>query len=389
MASIKPQIRNQVKQSGLTNIKIRISHRKYGERSKTRYISTNFDIDPRYFDNVRAVVKKQHPNAKYLNIELRKLVNDYEVRLMELGEKIDFLSANDIVEYLKNNNKKSFVFFFREDIENTTTPNRKRIKIRALNLIIDFCKSENISFDEIDSSFMDRFNRHMEQKYNVNSRRVVLAELRMAMNKANREGLIKNTDYQSYTLPKRQIKHRALTYDELIAIRDMETNVKNENIARDIFFLSFYLAGINYNDLYKLQKNQLKKKRLNFTRSKTLQPFNILVHDLALEIIDKYKGSGEYLLQFAEQYRSIDSFVAVQNHYLKKIAKDLEINPFLSTYYARHTFATIGRNELNLDKDIIAKLLGHSDNSMTDLYIDFDKRKLDNALFEIIEYVSG
>jgi integrase len=68
----------------------------------------------------------------------------------------------------------------------------------------------------------------------------------------------------------------------------------------------------------------------------------------------------------------------------KKIFKPLF--PELTTYWARHTWATIAAS-LDIPKETIAAALGHGGNTVTDIYIDFDQRKVDDANRRVIDYV--
>lgn len=54
---------------------------------------------------------------------------------------------------------------------------------------------------------------------------------------------------------------------------------------------------------------------------------------------------------------------------------------------ARHTWATIA-SELDIPKETIAAALGHGGNTVTDIYIDFDQKKVDEANRKIIAYLA-
>ena len=58
----------------------------------------------------------------------------------------------------------------------------------------------------------------------------------------------------------------------------------------------------------------------------------------------------------------------------------------LTSYYARHSWATVAA-ELDIPKETIAAGLGHGGNSVTDIYIDFDMKKVDAANRQILDYV--
>ena len=60
--------------------------------------------------------------------------------------------------------------------------------------------------------------------------------------------------------------------------------------------------------------------------------------------------------------------------------------PHITTYWARHTWATIAAS-LDIPKETIAAGLGHGGNTVTDIYIDFDRRKVDEANRRVIDWV--
>ena len=59
----------------------------------------------------------------------------------------------------------------------------------------------------------------------------------------------------------------------------------------------------------------------------------------------------------------------------------------MTTYWARHTWATIAAVDLDIPKDTIAHALGHGNNTVTDIYIDFDQRKVDKANRRVLDWV--
>lgn len=60
----------------------------------------------------------------------------------------------------------------------------------------------------------------------------------------------------------------------------------------------------------------------------------------------------------------------------------------VSPYWARHTWATIAA-ELEIPKETIAAALGHGGNSVTDIYINFNQKKIDDANRRVIDYVNS
>lgn len=60
--------------------------------------------------------------------------------------------------------------------------------------------------------------------------------------------------------------------------------------------------------------------------------------------------------------------------------------PQISSYWARHSWATIA-SSLDIPKDTIAAGLGHGGNTVTDIYINFDQRKVDEANRRVLDWV--
>jgi len=75
------------------------------------------------------------------------------------------------------------------------------------------------------------------------------------------------------------------------------------------------------------------------------------------------------------------------NKYLKKAGEKTGIQLPLKTYVARYSFATIAAKQ-GISKDVIAHILGHGIDTMTDLYIDFDQDIADKAVRQVIDSVA-
>jgi len=77
------------------------------------------------------------------------------------------------------------------------------------------------------------------------------------------------------------------------------------------------------------------------------------------------------------------------NKGLKTIGEELGIKDL--TFYAfRHSWATIARNDLHIDKSIVSDALNHTDPTMriTDIYIKKDFRLINEANRKVVEYVT-
>ena len=136
--------------------------------------------------------------------------------------------------------------------------------------------------------------------------------------------------------------------------------------------------------------------RIEYNRSKTKRLYSIKVEPEAMAIIEKYRGKGR-LLDILDRYGNHKDYVKRLNGNLQRIGvvkregrggkKVLNpLFPTLTTYWARHTWATIAAS-LDIPKETIAAALGHGGNTVTDIYIDFDRKKVDDANRRVMDWV--
>jgi hypothetical protein len=163
-----------------------------------------------------------------------------------------------------------------------------------------------------------------------------------------------------------------------------------------MFKLSFYLRGVNIKDVANLKT--MTNGRLNFKRSKTGHLYSMLVEPEAQQIIDKHKGT-EYLVFIRDHWNDEGFFRRKMNKELQKLGPVTiapgrggkkvyhPLFPELTSYWARHTWATIAA-ELDIPNEVIAEGLGHEyGNRITNIYIRFDMKKVDAANRKVIDWV--
>jgi integrase len=147
--------------------------------------------------------------------------------------------------------------------------------------------------------------------------------------------------------------------------------------------LSFYLIGMSFVDLCHLKPADIQDGRVMYKRKKTGKIYNIKLTEKATVILDYYRDHphhSPYILPIIperaigdkekEWYWAAEGFKYC-NKYLRKIAVQCGITDKITTYVARHSWATIARS-LGYSKDIIAEALGHEyGNKVTGIYLDY------------------
>lgn len=197
------------------------------------------------------------------------------------------------------------------------------------------------------------------------------------------------------------VYHRAVTPEVIRQISLVELTGKQQrlNFARDMFMLCFYLRGISYIDLAHLRKCDLVNGVLTYARRKTKKPAILKLERHAVEIIQRYAPQAEatiYLLPIIreqgtadEEQKKYDSALRLYNKHLARIAVILNLNIPLTSYVARHSWATIA-HDIGVEMGDISEALCHSSEKMTRNYIrSFTIDRLAGVNLKVIAYVTG
>lgn len=234
-----------------------------------------------------------------------------------------------------------------------------------------------LTSDSITTDWLDSFNRAMTKSgtRTQNARNVHLRNLRAVMNYAVSEELTTNYPFRRYKLRTTETIKRSVTSADLRRI--IQTPCKGfMQEYRDVFTLLVCLIGINITDLCELRHDAIQGDRLRYRRAKTGHLYDIKIEPETRALLDKYKGK-DWLLCIRDRYKSARDYTQHINAGLKRLIAEPPFNK-LSTYWARHSWATIAFNELGAPVETISTALGHRYGSrITAIYINPDTRKVD------------
>ena len=293
----------------------------------------------------------------------------------------------------------TFTGFFRSFIERKTGRTRE-IYQNTLDKIVRL-HGEEVPFDAVNHAWLEAFDRSMRTSdicngrgevlrtgLTTNARAIHLRNIRAVFNKAIDEEVIglELYPFRRFKIEKERTRKRAVSLTQLRALFDYPCETAAEEWAVDVARLIFYLIGINTVDLFNLE--EYDREYIHYRRAKTGTLYSIKVEPEAAALLEKYRGR-EHLLNFRERFKHLESFKAKINKTLKVIAsKDPRI-PVMTSYTFRHTWATLAA-ELDIPKETIAAGLGHAQNAtVTDVYIDFNRKKVDAANRRVLDYVAG
>ena len=358
-------------------------------RNSHAKISSGIKIEKQFWDE-KKLIKRGAKNIKdisFTNNELLRTLNDIDlfINKLSLSGELEFLKASQIKEKYrkhKQSEKHKFNSYFRYVIS-TKQKSTARIYKNTLDTIEKYQKNE-LLFSDINLKWLRDFEMWLfENGSAINHVGLHMRNIRAVFNTAIDDDVISLALYpfRKYKIKKEKTIKRNLTIKEIKQLRDIELYGVPQ-LARDVFMLIFYLSGINLKDLTYLTKDNIRNGRIEYKRFKGGKSYSIKIEPEAKILIKKLRGT-KYLIGLAERYKNYDSVKKEINKKLKDAAEKAGINEHISTYYARHSVATIGRN-IGIPKDDIAAILGHADNTVTDIYIDLDQGVKDSAMRKIL-----
>lgn len=410
MATFKAEVyAHQKKKDGTYNIKIRVTHN--GEK---RYLATPYYIYKEDITQKTCKIKNQH----YIDLT-DELIRKYRLKCDVWGERLKTVNVDKIVEIITSEDPGGrfdldFIAYARHFVDKLIQENHegnaKTYKI-AINNLVKFVGRESISIHEINSKFVSDWIEWIKKQPSRKAKgdraqSLYPANLRAIHNMAKQEfndedsGIIRIPLSPFKKLPKVPTsRKRALEINQVKKIANLEYSFVQQignnrfNLAKDVFLLSFALVGMNAVDLYECEVYE--NGRITYQRKKTKNrredkaEISIKVEPEIQKLVEKYRDpKGERVFGFYHSYSSVDAFSAALNKGLKKIGKLIGVED-LEFYAARHSWATIARNDADVDKYTVHTALNHvsEDMKVTDIYIKKSWDPIDRANRKVLDLV--
>lgn len=311
-------------------------------------------------------------------------------------------TIDDIAKEIQQLPSSQSVFaFFRQQIvkkEQMQCIGTKSNYVSATNRFMEFRGNEDLTFSQMTSEMMEMYQAWLWNRgVGQNTVAFYLRTLRTLYNKAVEAGQAPPNDIFSHvqTANVRTAK-RAITVKEIRKIEKLDLpRGFSLDKARDLFLISFYLRGMAFVDMAFLKKTDLKFSMVNYNRRKTHQNLNIEWMKPMQTIIDKYAEQTKdspYLLPIltgkeTSPYTAYRKVEHNTNYNLKKIGEMVGLKIPLTTYVARHTWASIALH-MNIPIATISEGMGHNSFKTTQIYLQsLDMATINEANARIIRKI--
>lgn len=402
MANVKLLLdTRRAKSDGNFNVIFRITHIK-----KVYTINSGVAVLEKHWNEKKSEIDKSHPNSKLANLKLSKDYFQIQQAILRLEDDFSIEALRNLIDGKPANSKptnfKAFSEMLITQMFQVKRTGNAIVYQTAVNRFLQFCDKPDIKFSEIDYSLLQRFSHSLTlQGLKQNSISNYFRSLRAIYNKAIKEKLADRSQYPFYDMKIKTEKtaKRAILREDIMNLKEVPIlqNTVCEK-ALNHFLLSFFLVGISFTDLAYLKPENLVDGRIVYRRRKTGKNYDVKVFPQAEAILLKYSDNdSSYLLPILQNgvpedsikaKKIIQQWIKTTNKYLKRLSVEAKINATVTTYVARHTFATTAKR-LGYSNELIAEALGHEHgNKITNIYLDsFDREVVDEMHYKVILYL--
>ena len=375
---------------------------------KRQYQSLGVSVNPKFWDFSKNKPKSNCPNREYI---LKLILNkqaELQQRMLELNaEQKEYTTTTLLHDEHRKFELKTVKQFYQELIEqykaNDKCGNRLIYKSSYNSINVFTNGNLEIPFSAIDVAWLNKYEKWLRSKGNKETTMsLMFRTLRSAYNKAIDSKCARKSDYpfNNYRISKFDVstEKRAIAKADILKFStDVRSIGKQQyvQLSKDIFIFSYLCGGINFTDIANLTKdNIIEGKRLHYIRQKTGKLIKLGLSEEAIQIIRRYAVESKgYLFPILnaqlhktplQKQNRIHKMLGKVNKNLKLLAADLGVEANLTTYDARHSFASVLKKS-GVNIALISEALGHSDLTTTQIYLDsFDNEQIDNAMKNLL-----
>lgn len=318
--------------------------------------------------------------------ELKRIVHMLESR------NSPYTSDDVVARFRHPESHVSILNYFDEQIDRLMAEGKPGTAInyrRTAKSLYHFLGHRDVSLSVLDGSFVSEYEAWLTTRgISRNTSSFYLRVLRALYNKAVAQHIIEQTHpFEHVYTGIDKTGKRALNENAILRLSLLDLCHSPElDLARDLFVFSYCTRGMTFIDMAYLRKREIRGNFIRYNRHKTGQPLTIHIEPCIERILKKYENTTRcspfvFPLIKSENaetaYRQYRSALSIYNRRLKRLAHLTGITTSLTSYVARHTWATTARNH-HVPVSIISAGMGHTSERTTQIYL----ASLENAVID-------
>lgn len=255
-------------------------------------------------------------------------------------------------------------------------------------------KVSDMALKELTPAFIIDFELYLRttQECTHNTVWVYMMPLRRMITIAQNNGWLNRDPFVDYSISPEDSDRGYLTKEEIKKLMNAPIIKKKHELVRDLFIFCCF-TGLSFRDLKNLTTDNLQTsfdghEWIITKRQKTKVQSNIRLLDVALRIIEKYKGIAKDNRVFP-----VPSYANLRDN-ITLIVQACGIKKHVTWHMSRHTYATEICLTNGMPIETLSKTLGHKNISTTQIYakitnekVSHDMEALSHKLQDIEEYV--
>ncbi|MCE9191219.1 site-specific integrase [Phocaeicola vulgatus] len=351
-----------------------------------RQITTEYKVFPCEWDEKqsRLVVTANNERTAIIQLVNQRLERDMD-KLNRIIEACDrskhYYSSDDVIREFQNSGKEVSFFTFLESVimrlQQLGHIGTAKNYHAALGSFKRFRNNEDIPIETIDQITMEDYQAYLKSVgLTPNSISFYTRILRAVYNRAVEQELTKDRKpFRTVFTGTEKTLKRAILIGDIRRIKNLDLSLKPSlEFARDIFLFLFFCRGMSFIDAAFLKKTDIQNGILTYRRHKTGQVLHIKIIKPIKGLIDRYSSKElPYLLPIVtrpnrDERKQYETTLRRINNSLKLIADMVKLPIPLTTYVARHAWATIAKSK-NVPINVISDALGHDSISTTQIYL--------------------
>ncbi len=250
----------------------------------------------------------------------------------------------------------------------------------------------DVPLGRLDAEMVGQYEIWLQERGVVrNSSSFYLRNLRALYNKAVRRGLVEQHADAFYGVYTGIDSTRKRAMGEVVILQLLKLDLRScrsLELSRDLFVFSYCTRGMSFVDMAFLRKEDVRGGVIHYVRRKTSQRLSVRIEPCIGRIIEKYAGQtsgSKYVFPILtttaaeDAYRQYAVALNYHNRKLKTLGRLIGLDVPLSSYIARHSWATAARRH-NVPISVISASMGHSSEKTTQIYLDaLDGSVIDDA----------
>lgn len=403
MATLKVKFRKSTVEGKAGVVYYQICH-----RCSSRQLSARIKVLPQYWDDNGKKFISDSGNMNFLQKCQRQIESDVKLLediIRELDSRGEEYTVSSIISMFRSCRGCINVLSFLKEQTDVLRSHGKygtaRNYQRTFNSFSAFLTGKDISFTLFDESLIERYSEWLKKRNIVkNSISFYMRVLRSVYNKAVRQRITQQRFpfVHVYTGVDRTRK-RAVSEDIIVRMQNLELSFSPSlALARDLFVFSFCTRGMAFVDIAFLKKDNIKNGTIYYMRHKSGKRLAIRIEPCIEDIIKRYEKDtvgSPYVFPVIsadspeDVFRQYQTALGYYNRKLKRLGVMVGEETGITSYVARHTWATTARN-LNVPISVISAGMGHSSEKMTQIYLaSLEESVIDQANKKILDLLGS